>query len=314
MLATGGGSTTSHGGGVDDESREGEALLSSPPSIELALTSYATLSVSWTTTTRAAVAANRPSSDSTSSSSLGGGNGGGGGGLEQAFDVSAKELAREDHARLRHEMLAQLEQLRNDGTCSHVLCSLDSWQQRKLMSGFRAQDTPFLAFALANALRDWLAEAGIEPRASDEQAHGRQGAHGQHQQRVRGPLHLKLALLWSHHLLATSKRRDIVAWASELDLYVISKPGYPGVIVTEGIERDVDEFLTRIKVRASTCTPRRSPRFSPLRERGAGIAVEGIAGALRGMWATYRVPFKCGGRALVRAGTMQARERRRPCC
>jgi hypothetical protein len=37
---------------------------------------------------------------------------------------------------------------------------------------------------------------------------------------------LKRALLWSHHLLAQSKRKAIVDWSSELDLWAISKPGY----------------------------------------------------------------------------------------
>jgi hypothetical protein len=38
-------------------------------------------------------------------------------------------------------------------------------------------------------------------------------------------INLKRALMWSHHLLAQSKRIDIVKWSSELDLWCISKPG-----------------------------------------------------------------------------------------
>ncbi|TNY23187.1 hypothetical protein DMC30DRAFT_56113 [Rhodotorula diobovata] len=51
---------------------------------------------------------------------------------------------------------------------------------------------------------------------------------------------LKTTLLWSHHLLATSKRKDIVAWSTELSLY-------PGVIIVEGLASNVDEFVHRIK-------------------------------------------------------------------
>jgi hypothetical protein len=87
-----------------------------------------------------------------------------------------------------------------------------------------------------------------------------------------GPIHLKCTLIWSHHLLATSKRKDIVAWSTELLLFGCSKPGcdpsrflprfdhrgsrdcsphfcsYPGVIVIEGSKENVDEFVWRIKV------------------------------------------------------------------
>ncbi|KAF4549926.1 Hypothetical protein D9617_19g102310 [Elsinoe fawcettii] len=58
---------------------------------------------------------------------------------------------------------------------------------------------------------------------------------------------IKLVLLWSHHLLATSKRKDIVSWSRELHLSGFSRPGYPGAIIIEGEEADVDEFETRIK-------------------------------------------------------------------
>lgn len=63
---------------------------------------------------------------------------------------------------------------------------------------------------------------------------------------------MKECVLWSHHLLATGKRKDIVNWASELQLYGISKPGYPGIIIVEGIEASVDEFVYRIKVGSFT--------------------------------------------------------------
>ncbi|KAH8926027.1 hypothetical protein BT69DRAFT_1215854, partial [Atractiella rhizophila] len=58
----------------------------------------------------------------------------------------------------------------------------------------------------------------------------------------------KLVLFWSHHLLATSKRKSIVDWCDELGLWGVAKPGYPGVILVEG-KRDVlvDEFVNRIK-------------------------------------------------------------------
>ncbi|GAB7344949.1 hypothetical protein MBLNU457_3382t1 [Dothideomycetes sp. NU457] len=58
---------------------------------------------------------------------------------------------------------------------------------------------------------------------------------------------IKTTLLWSHHLLATSKRKDIVSWSRSLRLNGYSRPGYPGAVLIEGEEDDVDEFVSRIK-------------------------------------------------------------------
>ena len=57
----------------------------------------------------------------------------------------------------------------------------------------------------------------------------------------------KRTVIWSHHLLATSKRRSILAWSKELHLGGYSRPGYPGAIFAEGEEEDVDEFVRRLK-------------------------------------------------------------------
>ncbi|BGP21381.1 DUF1115 domain containing protein [Rhodotorula toruloides] len=62
-----------------------------------------------------------------------------------------------------------------------------------------------------------------------------------------GRLQLKTVLMWSHHLLATSKRKDIVAWSTELELWGLSKPGYPGVIIAEGLASNVDHFIQVVK-------------------------------------------------------------------
>jgi len=61
------------------------------------------------------------------------------------------------------------------------------------------------------------------------------------------PPRYKRLLLWSHHLLATGKRKSIVSWSRELDLAGFSRPGYPGAVFVEGLEGDVDEFVKRMK-------------------------------------------------------------------
>ncbi|KAL7005257.1 hypothetical protein EMMF5_005230 [Cystobasidiomycetes sp. EMM_F5] len=63
----------------------------------------------------------------------------------------------------------------------------------------------------------------------------------------RKPIRTKCILFWAHHLLATSKRKDIHKFSLELHLWSLAKIGYPGVIVAQGLADDVDEFLRRIK-------------------------------------------------------------------
>lgn len=58
---------------------------------------------------------------------------------------------------------------------------------------------------------------------------------------------IKRVVIWSHHLLATSKRRDILSWSRELDLCGYSRPGYPGAVFAEGDEDAVDDFVQRLK-------------------------------------------------------------------
>ncbi|KAK3061072.1 hypothetical protein LTS18_007082, partial [Coniosporium uncinatum] len=58
---------------------------------------------------------------------------------------------------------------------------------------------------------------------------------------------IKRVVIWSHHLLATSKRRDILTWSKELHLSGFSRPGYPGAVFVEGEVESVDEFVRRLK-------------------------------------------------------------------
>ena len=41
--------------------------------------------------------------------------------------------------------------------------------------------------------------------------------------------------------------QHIVAWAGELQLGGYSKPGFPGIIVCEGLEEDVTEYTARLR-------------------------------------------------------------------
>lgn len=52
-------------------------------------------------------------------------------------------------------------------------------------------------------------------------------------------------------------------WSTELKLWGLSKPGYPGVIVVEGVEEQVDEFVYRIKQLQWKALQVRSETFGP---------------------------------------------------
>ncbi|GAA6059367.1 hypothetical protein JCM10212_003265 [Sporobolomyces blumeae] len=135
------------------------------------------------------------------------------------FTLQAPTLPRDDQARLAAESDKRQEEV--------------------------AREAPTLpTFTLFTLLKEYVAEHPLVTTAltTDDEA-----PPSQPEPKRAGPIQLKTTLIWSHHLLATSKRKDIVSWSTELLLWGISKPGYPGVIVVEGEKENVDEFVHRIK-------------------------------------------------------------------
>jgi len=61
------------------------------------------------------------------------------------------------------------------------------------------------------------------------------------------PVRIGRILFRSHHLLSTEKRKSILTWCSELQLWGVSKVGYPGIIIVEGVKDGVAEFARRLK-------------------------------------------------------------------
>ncbi|OQS02351.1 YSHH motif [Thraustotheca clavata] len=53
--------------------------------------------------------------------------------------------------------------------------------------------------------------------------------------------------IYFHHIIATSKRRVVLDWAKELGLGGFSKIGWPGVIIAEGQEPCVVEYVRRLQ-------------------------------------------------------------------
>jgi len=54
-------------------------------------------------------------------------------------------------------------------------------------------------------------------------------------------------LVWFHHIKSTEKRKHLVAWARELNCTGFSKPGFPGIVLLEGLAPDVREYLARVR-------------------------------------------------------------------
>lgn len=101
----------------------------------------------------------------------------------------------------------------------------------------------------------------IDASTADQSQESGQGRH-QHASKI------KRVVIWSHHLLATSKRKDIQAWSKELSLSGYSRPGHPGSIFVEGDEDQVDEFIRRLK----------QLRWQALQVRGEETAEKRICG------------------------------------
>ena len=53
--------------------------------------------------------------------------------------------------------------------------------------------------------------------------------------------------IYSHHIYNTTKRKDILEYANDLQLTGFCVPGKPGMIVIEGLDYNVEDFWQRIR-------------------------------------------------------------------
>ena len=131
-------------------------------------------------------------------------------------------------------------------TCSGHIQTSTRKQARSLLSSVLADITPGTECLdiLVQSLTEQISTLTASPH------HDQTQTSSNHSSSTKSKPHtdrIKTTLLWSHHLLATSKRKDIVSWSRSLRLHGYSRPGYPGAILVEGTEDDVDEFVSRIK-------------------------------------------------------------------
>ncbi|KAF3935117.1 hypothetical protein ABW19_dt0210129 [Dactylella cylindrospora] len=95
----------------------------------------------------------------------------------------------------------------------------------------------------------------------------------------------KRTVIWTHHLLPTAKRKNIISWGAELGLVGYSRPGYPGGIFVEGGDADVDEFVERLKgLKWQALQVRGEERGSERLLKGGGVKeVEGFGEVVEGL-------------------------------
>jgi len=54
-------------------------------------------------------------------------------------------------------------------------------------------------------------------------------------------------MLRFHHIKSPMKRKSISAWAKELSLTGLSRPGSPGIVLVEGTESDISQYISWLK-------------------------------------------------------------------
>ncbi|CAI5720190.1 unnamed protein product [Peronospora destructor] len=65
---------------------------------------------------------------------------------------------------------------------------------------------------------------------------------GGNAENISTPMVLGRRAIYFHHIIAFTKRRVVKEWALELQLGGCSKIGWPGVVIVEGVEDDVQEY------------------------------------------------------------------------
>lgn len=55
------------------------------------------------------------------------------------------------------------------------------------------------------------------------------------------------ALLTSHHLLSSTKRKDLISLSSSLSLVGFAKRGHPGIMYATGSREDLTEWIREVK-------------------------------------------------------------------
>lgn len=123
---------------------------------------------------------------------------------------------------------------------------------------------------VVSRVRDALCELLAEGEGPAEAARGAGGA-GAADDATAKPLVLGARLVWFHHIKSTTKRKNIVKWARELDLRGCCKPGYPGLLFVEGEDAACDDIIARLRALAWKAMALRSEERIALPAEAKGI-------------------------------------------
>lgn len=95
---------------------------------------------------------------------------------------------------------------------------------------------------LYQQMHDFLSEMHADESIDDQP-----GDKAVTQQTVLLPTVLGRRAIYFHHIIASNKRRVVKEWALELQLSGFSKIGWPGVVIVEGAEAYVQEYVRRLQ-------------------------------------------------------------------
>mmetsp|Transcript_6720 Transcript_6720/g.16718 ORF Transcript_6720/g.16718 Transcript_6720/m.16718 type:complete len:324 (+) Transcript_6720:86-1057(+) len=113
-------------------------------------------------------------------------------------------------------------------------------------------------------------------------------------------------LIWFHHIKSLQKRKTIMEAARKLRLGGGCKPGFPGIIVTEGLTDDVEEFTSQIRALSWQAMQVRGKESEPLQASGSDPAALATAlAAARQLPASF-VEFEEAGMSDLAAMCRQA--------
>ncbi|KAG6977697.1 hypothetical protein JG688_00000064 [Phytophthora aleatoria] len=133
------------------------------------------------------------------------------------FEVKCPQLSRAEMERLNTELV----KLTNAACAGREVVGL---QQYQLMQEFLTQ------VQASATVEELQSKAAIVPA-----------------EETSTPLTLGRRAIYFHHIIASNKRRVVKEWASELQLGGFSKIGWPGVVIVEGPEPNVQEYVRRLQ-------------------------------------------------------------------
>ena len=85
--------------------------------------------------------------------------------------------------------------------------------------------------------------------------------------------------LYMHHIYSKTKRRSILAWATELELTGFCLPGKPGVVCVEGLSENTSEYyhlLRKMNWKSITCRKRETVECATLKDVKCHHKIQGF--------------------------------------